>query len=180
MQWRVRQAGVADADLLSLVANATFLDTYAPSLDGADLLAHCLKNNRAEAFATWLADPATVVTVAEIEPGHAPLGYAVLTTPNFPIALEPTDVELRRIYSLRQAHGSGLGTALMARAIEDAARMGARRLLLGVWEHNARARAFYERHGFRVIGTREFQVGSEVHIDPIYALDLSVRISASA
>ncbi|MES1995617.1 MAG: GNAT family N-acetyltransferase [Pseudomonadota bacterium] len=180
MQWRVRQAGVADADLLSLVANATFLDTYAPSLEGADLLAHCLKNNRAEAFAIWLADPATIVTVAEIEPGHAPLGYAVLTTPNFPIALEPTDVELRRIYSLRQAHGTGIGAALMARAIEDAARMGARRLLLGVWEHNARARAFYERHGFRVIGTREFQVGSEVHIDPIYALDLSVRISASA
>jgi ribosomal protein S18 acetylase RimI-like enzyme len=180
MQWRVRQAGVADADLLSLVANATFLDTYAPSLEGADLLAHCLKNNRAEAFAAWLADPATIVTVAEIEPGHAPLGYAVLTSPNFPIELEPTDVELRRIYSLRQAHGSGIGAALMARAIEDAARMGARRLLLGVWEHNARARAFYERHGFRVIGTREFQVGSEVHIDPIYALDLSVRVSASA
>lgn len=180
MQWRVRQAGVADADLLSLVANATFLDTYAPSLDGADLLAHCLKNNRADAFAVWLADPATIVTVAEIEPGHAPLGYAVLTRPNFPIALKPTDIELRRIYSLRQAHGTGVGPALMARAIEDAARLGAERLLLGVWEQNARARTFYERHGFRVIGTREFQVGSEVHIDPIYALDLSAMPSPLA
>ncbi|MEG3122521.1 GNAT family N-acetyltransferase [Sphingomonas sp. GB1N7] len=172
MKWRVRQAGADDAALLSLVANAAFLDTYAQSLDGGDLLAHCLKNNTAEVFARWLGDTGCVVTVAEIEPGFAPLGYAVLTPPDFPIDLQPGDVELRRIYTLRQAHGSGIGAALMSRAKDDARAAGGKRLLLGVWEHNARARAFYERQGFRVIGSREFVVGSEVHVDPVYALDL--------
>ena len=92
MQWRVRQAGADDADRLSLVANACFLDTYAPSLDGADLVAHCLKHNRAEAFVQWTDDPASVVTLAELLPGGAPVGYTVLTAPDFPIALEPGDI----------------------------------------------------------------------------------------
>jgi ribosomal protein S18 acetylase RimI-like enzyme len=169
LQWRVRRAGEADAALLSLIANAAFLDTYAPVLPGADLLAHCLKNNTADVFAAWLADPAVVVTVAEIEPGHAPVGYAVLTPPDFPEGVEPGDVELRRIYTLRQTYGSGVGAALMAQAQADAAARGGKRLLLGVWEHNARARAFYERQGFQVVGSRDFQVGSEVHTDPVYA-----------
>ena len=171
-KWRVRRAGPADADLLSLVANAAFLDTYAPSLAGADLVAHCLKNNSAAVFAKWLADPATVVTVAEIEPGFAPIGYAVLTAPDFPIALHPGDIELRRIYTLRQAYGSGIGAALMAQAIADAVLVGAKRVLLGVWDQNARARAFYERNGFSVIGSRDFVVGGEVHVDPVYARGL--------
>lgn len=172
MQWRIRQAGADDAALLSLIANAAFLDTYAQSLDGADLLAHCQKNNRPEIFSGWLADPASVVTVAEVAPGFAPLGYVVLTTPDFPIPLEDGDVELRRIYSLKQAHGSGIGAALIEQAFADAKRIGGKRLLLGVWEHNDRARAFYERNGFSVIGSREFVVGSEVHVDPIYARTL--------
>ena len=171
-KWRVRRARPADADLLSLVANAAFLDTYAPSLAGADLVAHCLKNNSAAVFAKWLADPATVVTVAEIEPGFAASGYAVLTAPDFPIALQPDDIELRRIYTLRQAYGSGIGAALMAQAIADAVLVGAKRVLLGVWDQNARARAFYERNGFSVIGSRDFVVGGEVHVDPVYARGL--------
>jgi ribosomal protein S18 acetylase RimI-like enzyme len=170
--WRVRRAGADDAALLSLVANAAFLDTYATSLDGGDLLAHCLKNNSVETFDRWLRDDASVVTVAEVDPGAAPLGYAVLTAPHFPIDMQPGDMELRRIYTLRQAYGSGIGPGLLDRARIDAAALGARRMLLGVWEHNHRARAFYERQGFRVIGSREFVVGSEVHVDPVYALDL--------
>ena len=168
MDWRLRRAGTADADRLSLVANAAFLDTYAVSLDGADLVAHCLKNNRAESFAEWAGDAGSVVTLAETATG-APVGYSVLTAADFPIASEQGDIELRRIYSLRQTYGTGLGAALMAQALADAAALGARRMLLGVWDQNHRARAFYERQGFVVIGSRRFQVGAEVHDDPIYA-----------
>ena len=172
MDWRLRRAGAEDADRLSLIADAAFLDTYAASLDGADLVAHCLKHNRAATFAGWATDPASVVTVAETEPVHAPIGYTVLTACDFPVPPEPGDIELRRIYTLRQAYGSGVGQALITRAFEDAVRIGGRRMLLGVWDQNRRARAFYERQGFRVIGSRRFQVGREVHDDPIYARTL--------
>ena len=169
MTWRLRRAGPGDAPALSLVASATFLDTYATVLTGADIVAHCTRNNSIAAFETWLADPATIVTLAEYEPGHAPIGYTVLTAPDFPVECGPADIELRRIYLMKQAQGSGLGAALMARALEDAAAAGRTRILLGVWDQNTRARAFYERQGFEVIGARQFMVGTTLHDDPVYA-----------
>jgi diamine N-acetyltransferase len=169
MIWRLRRAGPGDAPALSLVASATFLDTYATVLTGADIVAHCTTKNSVATFETWLSDPATIVTLAEYEPGHAPIGYTVLTAPDFPIEPGPADVELRRIYLMKQAQGSGLGAALMARALEDAAAAGRTRVLLGVWDQNSRARAFYERQGFEVIGARPFMVGTTLHDDPVYA-----------
>ncbi|MDD1450536.1 GNAT family N-acetyltransferase [Sphingomonas sp. H160509] len=169
MTWRLRRAGPGDAPALSLVASATFLDTYATVLSGADIVAHCTRNNSIAAFDTWLSDPSTIVTLAEYEPGQAPIGYTVLTVPDFPIEPGPADIELRRIYLMKQAQGSGLGAALMARALEDATAAGRTRVLLGVWDQNTRARAFYERQGFKVIGTRQFMVGTTLHDDPVYA-----------
>lgn len=168
MPWRLRRATASDAPALSLVASAAFLETYATVLDGADLVAHCNRHNTVDTFAAWAEDARTIVTIAEHEPGGAPIGYTVLTTPDFPLACEPGDVELRRIYTLTQMHGSGLGRALMDRALEEAAARHDR-VLLGVWENNLRARAFYERSGFAVVGTRQFKVGAVTHIDPVYA-----------
>jgi len=169
MTWRLRRAMPGDAPALSLVASATFLDTYATVLTGADIVAHCTMKNGVATFETWLGDPATIVTLAEYEPGHAPIGYTVLTAPDFPIEPGPADIELRRIYLMKQAQGSGLGAALMARALEDAVAASRTRVLLGVWDQNTRARAFYERQGFKVIGTRQFMVGTTLHDDPVYA-----------
>ncbi|WP_332781619.1 GNAT family N-acetyltransferase [Sphingomonas sp. PB2P19] len=165
----MRRATADDAFALSLVASAVFLETYASVLDGADLVAHCRKHNTSETFAAWVTDPATIVTLAEIEPGHAPVGYSVLTKPEFPFEIRPTDIELRRIYILQQVQGVGLGAALMAQAFADATAIGHDRLLLGVWEHNHRAHVFYERQGFELIGTRQFAVGATTHEDPVYA-----------
>ncbi len=169
MTLRLRRAEPGDAPTLSLVASATFLDTYATVLSGADIVAHCTVKNSIAAFETWLADPATIVTLAEYEPGHAPIGYTVLTTPDFAIDSGPADIELRRIYLMKQAQGSGLGAALMGRVLEDAAAAGRTRVLLGVWDQNTRARAFYERQGFEIIGARQFMVGTTLHDDPVYA-----------
>ncbi len=169
MTWRLRRAEPGDAPALSLVASATFLDTYATVLSGADIVAHCTRNNSIAAFETWLVDPATIVTLAEYEPGHAPIGYTVLTAPDFPIEPGPAVIELRRIYLMKQAQGTGLGAALMARALGDAASAARTRVLLGVWDQNTRARAFYERQGFKVIGARQFMVGTTLHDDPVYA-----------
>ncbi|KQN30406.1 acetyltransferase [Sphingomonas sp. Leaf34] len=169
MTWRMRRANPGDAPALSLVASATFLDTYATVLTGADIVAHCTTKNNIATFEAWLDDPATIVTIAEQEPGHAPIGYTVLTAPDFPVPIGPADIELRRIYLMKQAHGTGLGAALMTQALEAAAAAGRNRVLLGVWEGNTRARAFYDRHGFAVIGARQFTVGTTLHEDPVYA-----------
>jgi len=43
---------------------------------------------------------------------------------------------------------------------------------LGVWGLNARARAFYERQHFSVIGTRPFRIGTTPYTDPVYAREI--------
>ena len=60
----------------------------------------------------------------------------------------------------------------MAAAIQAARLRGARRLLLGAYHGNARARRFYGRHGFEVVGERPFTIGAVTHLDPVYALRL--------
>jgi RimJ/RimL family protein N-acetyltransferase len=55
--------------------------------------------------------------------------------------------------------GRGVGTALLAEAIERARTAGAHKLALQVWPHNAAALALYERFGFRREGylTRHYR-----------------------
>ena len=120
-------------------------------------------------FAGWIGDPDTAVFIAGALGTDAPVGYAVLTEPDFPIAAEAGDIELRRIYTLAAMHGSGLGEALLDAALTEARRRGCRRVLLGVHPGNVRARRFYEKHGFAVIGERQFTVGAQLLIDPVYA-----------
>ncbi|MGN6374607.1 MAG: GNAT family N-acetyltransferase [Sphingomonas sp.] len=168
----VRRAVAADAAALALVAGATFLDTFAGILNGPDIVAHCATQNSPAKFAAWLGDDDSVVSLAEAGSGRAPLGYSVLTAPDLPIETGPEDIELKRIYVLSRVHGSGLGAELMERALADARNLGRERVLLGVYGANARARAFYERHGFTVAGTRRFLVGETWHDDLIYARTL--------
>lgn len=167
--WRLRRASVEDAPAAALVAGASFLSTFAGVLNGADIVAHVAKNSSVETFATWARDAGSIVTLAEHPFGSAPVGYSVLTAPDLPIDTDAGDIELRRIYTLPLAQGSGLGAVLMARAIEDARALGRQRLLLGVLGRNGRARAFYERQGFTVTGTRQYRVGDMMCDDVLYA-----------
>ena len=45
--------------------------------------------------------------------------------------------------------GRGIGSALLAEAIDQARKAGAHKIALQVWPHNAAAIALYERFGFR-------------------------------
>lgn len=169
MPWRLRRAGEGDAPAASLVAAASFLETFAGILSGRDIVAHVTNKSSIAAFARWIADPASVVTLAEHADGGAPVGYTVLTTPVDVGEPASGSIELRRIYTLSSARGTGLGAALMTRAIEDARALGHDRLVLGVLGTNARACAFYERQGFAIAGVRRFKVGDTWHDDRVYA-----------
>ncbi len=172
MHWRLRRATVADASAVSLVAAASFLETFAGILSGEDMIAHIAAKSTPARFADWIADPASIVTIAEHPHGAAPVGYTLLTTPEEVGPTGPGDIELRRIYTLSLAHGTGLGAAMMAQAMNDARILGATRMLLGVFAGNQRARAFCERQGFVVTAARQFKVGGTWHDDRVYARDL--------
>lgn len=173
MQVVIRTAVPHDAAALALVAQATFLETYAHMIPVADLLAFCRGEHGEARYAAWLADGAHRLWLAEAAGTRAPVGYALVSPPDLPVTTNAHDLELKRIYSLNRTHGSGLGSRLMQAAVEGATAAGARRLLLGVHSDNGRALAFYARQGFVQAGVRKFRVGGQVYDDLVLARGLS-------
>lgn len=162
----IREAGIEDAARLSLVSNATFLETFAGMIDGAGLLAHCETNHTAADLANLL-DAGARAWLAEI--AGAPIGYALLNRPELEAADEG-DIELKKIYVLSRFHGSGIAKRLFDAVLQAAA--GNDRLLLGVKNDNHRAIGFYRKHGFTQIATRRFDVGGKLYDDVVLARDL--------
>ena len=64
------------------------------------------------------------------------------------------EAELLTVAVLPTARRRGIGTALLAEEVAEAARRGAERMFLEVAEGNRAARTLYDRHGFVVVGRR--------------------------
>jgi len=162
-----------DASTLAVIGSATLLEAFAGFIPGQALLGHCKNYHHTAAYTAMLAQPQTRAWLAEVEPEAAPVGYAILTAPDFPEDLTRRgDLELRRIYLFSRFHGGGTSARLMDLAIASAREQQAKRLLLGVHPQNHRALAFYTKNGFEKIGVRTFQVGNARFEDPVLALTL--------
>lgn len=168
LDWTIRRAGKADAAAVAMVAQATFLEAYAGLTSVEDMLAHAERYNSKAGFEAAL-DTGAQVWIAEAEGTRAPLGFAMLTVPDFDIT-QPGDIELKRIYVLDRCQGQGLAKALFETVL--AASKGRSRMLLGVNRDNERAQGFYRKHGFTIAGTRTFTVGATTYDDFIYAKPL--------
>jgi ribosomal protein S18 acetylase RimI-like enzyme len=159
-----------DTEGLSLIGQATFLESYAGIVDGRDILAHCQKMHSSATYAHWLVRPAARAYLVEAPPGNAPIGYLFMDEADLPVPdPQPTDYEIKRIYVLHRFQGTGLGSRLMEQAIATARGLSRTRLLLGVYGKNTAALAFYARHGFRQISTRRFHVGHHIYDDAVLA-----------
>jgi hypothetical protein len=65
----LRSCIVGDEHALALVGQATFLETFAGILDGADILAHCHTQHTAAVYAAWLRERAGSLWLAETTAG---------------------------------------------------------------------------------------------------------------
>jgi ribosomal protein S18 acetylase RimI-like enzyme len=173
MTLTIRPCTPEDAVALSVVAAATFLETYAGIVEGRDILHHCRTTHAVESYDALLADPARRLFIAETDEGRAPVGFMLLGRPDLPVETFADDMELTRIYTLHRFHGTGLGQGFMNTAVGAAREAAAGRLLLAAYSRNARALAFYGRNGFRQIGTRVFHVGDNGYDDYVLAKDLA-------
>src|SRR3989304_4817533 len=102
----IRVCARGDETTLSLLGQATFLESFAGSIDGVHILSHCANQLSSVIYRGWLEQENVKIWIAEVEPGNAPVGYLVLTSPNLPIAdPKDDDIEIKRIYLLRHFQG---------------------------------------------------------------------------
>lgn len=169
MDWTIRQAAAPDADRLALIGCATFLETFAGLLDGAAIVSHCETEHSPASYRRYF-DKACRAWLVEADAGNAPIGFSLVGLTDLPgSSSDGSDIELKRIYALSRFHGSGIGARLMQQAVGYAEVQGYRRLLLGVYAGNDRARAFYAKNGFIQIADRRFRVGNREYDDVVLA-----------
>ena len=162
----IRQAVPEDAQLLTDLAYKTFWDAFAHHPKNApDDLSHYMRQAfSVEQLEKELSDPDCTFIVAEKEGENA--GYAKLIFGNIePGITAERPVELARLYSHQRFLGEGVGQKLMEECFARAKEAGCDVMWLGVWEYNPRAQRFYEKNGFRVVGSHVFQLGADPQTD---------------
>lgn len=160
----IRRGKARDAELLAALGARTFSETFAPDNSAADMAAYLSSAFSPAQQASELRDPSSFFLVAETN--GVPVGYAMLRSGNVLENVTGVNpIELVRLYVSQDHLGSGVGAALMQACIDEARRRGHKTLWLGVWEHNARAQAFYRKWNFTEIGTHVFQLGDDPQTD---------------
>jgi diamine N-acetyltransferase len=166
-----RKAGPDDAEALSYLGSATFLASFAFDHPGKPLIEHLKAEHSVEYYSAKLANPDVDIVIGETPLG-APVGYVMMVPPEHPELQQAGDIELKRIYLLGPWQGGGHGRALLDEALKIAQERRAKRVLLAVYESNARAIAFYERAGFVHVGETTFMVGATPFRDMVYAREM--------
>ena len=160
----IRRASEADVSALARVGAALFEQTYGGSIPPDEMASHLEQDFGEEIQLRELRDPNISSFLVE-EKGQV-VGFAQLRRAPLPAAASAVaEVELWRIYLDRRLHGRGIARRLLAELGVQARAMGATGVWLAVWEKNARAISFYQKHGFEHVGRQDFHVGGEVHCD---------------
>ena len=172
-QITIRQAGPEDVALLADLAYRTFWDAFAHHPKNApDDLNHYMRQAfNPEQLATELASENNLFLISETN--DAASGYAKLVFGNIEAGISASQpVELERLYAHQEHLGTGVGQRLMDACLDRSREHGCDVIWLGVWEFNPRAQRFYEKNGFRVVGTHVFQLGSDPQTDILMQREL--------
>ena len=162
----LRPATAADVDVLCRLGAATFRETYRAISDPGEVDEYADAHFTADKVAAWFARPCARTLLAFVD--DAPAGYAHLRHAKVPACVADRQaIELSRLYLLATAQGTGLGSAMMGAVLAQAAELEAQTVWLGAYDRNAKALAFYARHGFAQVGTHEFEFGGRLYADPV-------------
>jgi GNAT superfamily N-acetyltransferase len=158
----------AVAASLGAMARQAFSDTFAHLYDPASFVRFLEEAyGPGGTMERGLSDPAILWQVAAV--GDQLIGYAKLT-PLMAPAPAPLRgaMELQQIYVLAPWHGQGVAERLMHWAVDTARGLGAPEMYLTVFDHKARAKRFYTRHGFAEVGRCTFRLGDRVDDDRVW------------
>lgn len=163
----VAKRNAATAAQLAELGQRLFHETYADQNSAEDMAAYEAATFSPEKQLSELQDPDTIFLLAQME--QEVVGYAKLKL-HSTLGLDPDKtpeerLEVERLYVSEDWIGTGLGAAMMRRALEEARQQGCRAVVLGVWEKNTRALEFYRRFGFRQIGQHLFTIGTDEQTD---------------
>ncbi len=160
----LRNAVQADNLILAEFGARTFFETFAEYNTEENMRAYLAMTFSPDTQARELINPNIQFFIAESDGAIA--GSVKLVGGNAPSCVTGTyPVEIARLYVEKKYFRTGIGSLLMERCLHEAQHKCCDVVWLGVWEHNARALAFYHRWGFEEVGSHIFQLGDDPQID---------------
>jgi ribosomal protein S18 acetylase RimI-like enzyme len=162
----IRRAVADDAKLIAELSAITFFDTFKGTCTDDDMQGFIKDYFSIEQVEKELQDNDDFYFIAFIN-GN-PAGYIRMKeeVSDVEIINKHRGIELKRIYVLKEYHSKKIGAALMNFALDFATEKNYELIWLGVWEHNERARAFYNKFGFEDSGVMHpFPIGNTPQTD---------------
>jgi GNAT superfamily N-acetyltransferase len=167
----IRRAYPGDAAELAELAARTYRQAFAADTPPDDMAAFLVERYGVQQQGAELADPDFVTLVAE-EEGRLVGFVQICRNPAPECVQDEVPVEVKRFYVDQLWHGRGVAQQLMAAVPAVARELGSAKIWLGVWERNPRAIAFYQKHGFRDVGSHDFWVGSDRQTDRVMVAEV--------
>ena len=156
-------SGMGKLDLLVELSISTFVETFVYEM-GPNMDEYIKEKFSSDALGHELCDNNNIFLLVECD--GIPSGYAKLRKhTNCPEMPGQESIELERIYIMSEYQGYKIGFSLMMRCVMQAITEGYRALWLGVNEKNDIAIKFYEKFGFKKIGTHQFKFGKDLQED---------------
>jgi len=160
----IRFASAADAENIALLSRKTFYDTFVEFNTKDDMDKFMNQSFNVQLLINEVSAAENIFLCAFMD--EELVGYAKITNSKNPPELGNANaIEICRLYAAHKTIGLGVGKALMEKCIALAIEKNKELIWLGVWEHNQRAKSFYEKFGFEKFGEHDFILGTDVQTD---------------
>lgn len=169
------QLRLSELQNLTALARTTFSNTFVHYTE-VDLNAYLNSSLTSEKLQEELEDPTNHFYLVLMNSEVA--GYLKFLSPSTRYLDRVTTsyrkaVLLERFYFLPDYFGTGLASIALEFVTAFArTQAGADLLYLSVWEKNYRAQSFYQKSGFRTLGSFDFPVGEEIDLEFLYGKKL--------
>lgn len=171
MNIEIRQCKKENVELLSAISEETFRDTFVHSTTPQDMDDFINSAYNVTQLQCEMETDGSYFYIAWHE--KTPVGYLKINFGNAQKEeMGDNMMELGRLYVRPQFKRHGIGSKLMNFALQQARDAHVNGVWLGVWEHNEPAKAFYQKNGFKFVGSHTFSVGSDDQTDLLMSLSL--------
>jgi len=145
---RLRKAQIGDEKILAYIQTESWKSAFADILD-ADELARCTNKKRIIAmYEKVLGNPQIYMNIMFVDE----TAHGITAWSRNCAAMGDETAELICIHSLQNQWRKGYGSVMMEQVLQEMKEADYSKVILWVFADNARARAFYEKHGFILSG----------------------------
>ena len=161
----IREAGEEEINTIGFLAQQIWPEAYKDILNPAQLKYMMDLFYSPASLKEQIRKKAHKFLLTELE--EEPVGFA---------SYSPSDsiqsYKLHKLYVLSQIQGKGIGKAIIDFIVDDIRRSNASSLILNVNRYN-KARSFYEKLGFKVIGEEDVDIGNGYFMND-YVMELNL------